>query len=347
MGYTILLRIELIVLTGFAMAFYRGWAFSPLYSWQSSTNIRHTLTSPRFAHSNATAPDLISSTNSKLIKKIKHLQKSSKKRQQYSQVIVEGPRMIRDLYQNSASQPLFQTIVVEESLYQEYCDMVHSQDTAETPLVLAATAHVLKSCTDTVANQGAVALLDLPKQATTVSKLSNQQNKLRNDLYLILDGVSDPGNVGTLLRSAAATNVTAVILLPGCCDVWNPKTVRSSMGTAFWTPIFTTMSWMEAQEMLRECQCQHVYAATMLDGGKSQCHYDVRWNSSSAIIIGSEGNGLSGDVRGSLQRDKSFLQAIHVPMHTSVESLNAGVCGSVILFECLRQRSQQSSQPSP
>ena len=166
---------------------------------------------------------------------------------------------------------------------------------------------------------------------------------------MLLDGVSDPGNVGTLLRTSVAVGVKSVLLLPGTCDVWNPKTVRSAMGATFYTPTRSVSSWEEAVQVLQdEYTCKAIWAATMLDeedgsGAVNTPHYEVDWKSqASALVIGSEGAGLSAEVREALETNsKNSIRAVHVPMENAMESLNAAVCGSVILFEYLRQQRQE------
>ena len=99
-------------------------------------------------------------------------------------------------------------------------------------------------------------------------------------------------------------------------------------------------SWKNALTTLKEWNVEAVYAATMIDGGSegggSQPHFNVDFvGQKSAIVIGSEGNGLSSEIRQAIQSET--VKAVHVPMCSGIESLNAGVCGSVILFEYSRQ----------
>ncbi|EED95766.1 predicted protein [Thalassiosira pseudonana CCMP1335] len=149
--------------------------------------------------------------------------------------------------------------------------------------------------------------------------------------YLILDGLSDPGNVGTLLRSCAASQVTALILLPNSCDVWNPKAVRSAMGASFRVPVLELTNADDKDGAL--------------DQKKSLAHFQVDWirhtkddsksGGGSAIILGREGEGLRREVRAAIKQGS--ISTVHIPMADGVESLNAAVCGSVIMFERMRQ----------
>ena len=260
----------------------------------------------------------ITSTKSQTVKKIQSLLQKRKKRHEFHSTVVEGPRMVLDLLNHPRTRPLVQQVLVSEDHWDEYASHL-----PEGLLVNPVAPDVLSACCDTVTPQGIVAIVDIPELPF----------EKQDSLYLVLDGVSDPGNLGTLLRSSVATGIAGVVLLPGSCDPWSPKAVRSAMGTTFHVPLQTCDSWSECVEWLQEERdCRSIYAATMADDSIS--HYDVDWTKSPvALVIGSEGQGLSEAVR-----SDERVQAVHVPMMPSViESLNAAVCGSVILFEYLRQ----------
>jgi tRNA G18 (ribose-2'-O)-methylase SpoU len=232
--------------------------------------------------------------------------------------------------------------------------------------IIQASYSVLRSCTDTIAHQGMLAVCDWPAfpQRPAVSYQSS--------FRLILDGVSDPGNLGTLLRSAAATNVDEVILLGpgGCCDPWNPKALRAASATTFLLPhLYTAPSYEDWYERMRRKKVQ-LYAATMMtivpedhdnDNGTStgttattttaarpsRAHSDIDWTDTrttsghKALILGNEGSGLSEFVKQRMMQDDpttTTIQPIHIPMpNAAVESLNVAVSGSVIMFERARQ----------
>ena len=334
--------------------------------------------------------DLITSTRSEIVKKIVRFQKNSpKKRQELQQVVVEGPRMIFDIL-NSQKHIRVHHILIDHLMWEDkYAPQLiplliqnkqattSSSSSAIPPHILLATPQVIRACTDIVTSQGMVAIVDRPQYTP---KPPQQQQQL----YLILDGIQDPGNVGALFRSAVAAGVVAgVMCLEGTCDPWNPKAVRSAMGTTFWLPPMqgddddsNNNSWEDACAQLAP---NRIYAATMLPKKKEEdsassrprntCYYDVNWtagasNETVALVIGSEGFGLSPAVRKAVERgfvslnrgyfDTIPVRAIHVPMEEAVESLNAAVCGSVILFEYqrqlrqrqLRQRQQQRKEKS-
>lgn len=212
---------------------------------------------------------------------------------------------------------------------------------------------VLDAVCDTVTPQGIVGIVNLPKEYTpppppTIIP-SHSKEEQKSKMYLLLDGISDPGNVGTLLRSSHAVGIEAVILLPHSCDVWNPKAVRSAMGTTFQVPIRSVSSWDECLELMELCGVtkERIFAATMegsvvssQESFDSMAHWDIDWlggtgMEASAICLGKEGTGLSPPVREAVSQ--GIIRSVHVPMEEGIESLNAAVCGSVILFEYFRQ----------
>lgn len=291
-------------------------------------------------YSSQRSTDLITSTKSATVKNIIALLKKRKKRSELQQTVVEGPRMIFDLLDNPKTRPLVQRVVVSvdrpewtERLISDYCN--ENSDL----LVCEASPEVMVAISDTVTPQGLVATIATPP-APSMTVAPNESID-KSSLYLLLDGVSDPGNVGTLLRSSVAVGVSAVVLLPGCCDVWNPKAVRSAMGTTFQVPILTVDSLEEAQGVMSNWGVDSIHAATMETSGSSESvpHYEVEWSDqtckASGLMVGSEGNGLSDEVRRAVASGE--IKAVHVPMEMGIESLNAAVCGSVILFEYHRQ----------
>ena len=303
-------------------------------------------------------PDILTSTSSNTVKRFKELQQKAKKRRETGETVIEGPRLVLDLLRHPHTRNLVQHIIVstdllDDKLQSELQDCLADINSYNDNIQLqTAMPHVLKACSDTVTPQGIVARVKMPQWNPQDIKASTTIRNGDAPLYLVLDGVSDPGNVGTLLRSSVAVGVRAVLLLPGCSDVWNPKAVRSAMTASFLVPTFAFDSWQRAFEQLQEWGCSNLWAATMLEEqGQviSSSHYDVFWGSGpNALIIGSEGKGLSKDIRQCLTttsssggdseiRQENAVRAVHVPMQGSIESLNAAVCGSVILFEYLRQ----------
>lgn len=148
-------------------------------------------------------------------------------------------------------------------------------------------------------------------------------------LIAVLDGVQDPGNVGTILRTAEAVGVTGAILLPGSADVYGEKTVRASMGAIFRLPVVT----MTAAELMSfaEDNGLHLYA-TALDR-RAKAHFAVNFEEPSMIVFGSEGSGVSKDIL-----DDDITETIYIPMAGGAESFNVAQASAIVLYETLRQR---------
>lgn len=181
---------------------------------------------------------------------------------------------------------------------------------------LPATAEVIAAATDTVTPQGVLAVARWPELRPT-----------RTGLQLVLDAVQDPGNVGTLLRTAEATGVTDVICMRGTVDVYSPKVVRSAMGAHFRLPLQQDVRWDELDIALGPAD--NIYIA---DAGGMMPYYAVDWRQPSVLIVCNEANGASDEAQ------QWATKSIAIPIETAVESLNAAVAGSVILFEAARQR---------
>jgi TrmH family RNA methyltransferase len=145
-------------------------------------------------------------------------------------------------------------------------------------------------------------------------------------LLLILDGIRNPGNLGTILRTACAAGVEGVLLAPGCVDPFNPKAIRGGMGAQLRLPIHRAR-WSEISNLSRNLR---VWLACPLG---TIAHTEVNWKHTSALIIGSEAKG-HGDSARALCSDQLFI-----PMTPGVESLNVAVAAGIILFEAARQRS--------
>jgi TrmH family RNA methyltransferase len=265
----------------------------------------------------------IQSTKSPTVKNIQALLKKNKKRQELGITVVEGPRMVMELLENDKTRHLVQQVLVSSDK-KEWIERLTQQHPAL--WIQQGTPEVLSACSDTVTPQGIVAIVSIPEFELKQPKFP---------IYLVLDGVSDPGNMGTLLRSSVAVGAAGVVLLPQCCDSWNPKALRSAMGCTFQIPILSVDSIQEARSILG---VETIYAATMDESGAqtSVPYYDVDWTATpSALVIGNEGSGLSDGVRKEVAN--GMIQATHVPMEAGIESLNAAVCGSVIMFEFRRQ----------
>ena len=147
------------------------------------------------------------------------------------------------------------------------------------------------------------------------------------DLYVILEDIQDPGNLGTIMRTAEGAGAAGVIMSRGCVDIYNPKTIRSTMGSAYRVPFLYVDDLKAAIEKIRSCKID-VYAAHL----KGETYYDDINYHRAAFLIGNEGNGLREETAALADR------YIKIPMSGQVESLNAAVSTAILMYEFRRQR---------
>ena len=147
-------------------------------------------------------------------------------------------------------------------------------------------------------------------------------------LYVVMDGVQDPGNAGTIIRTADAVGADGVILLKGTVDVYSDKAVRSTMGSIFYVPVYSGVTLDELTEFVQESGLQLL--ATALDE-MAKPHFQQDFTQGTAVVLGNEGNGVSQELLAAAQKT-------YIPMYGQAESLNVGMSAAIVLYEALRQR---------
>ena len=183
---------------------------------------------------------------------------------------------------------------------------------------------MLRALADTATPQGIVAVASIP--TFRVTALAPDA-----DLVLVLAQVRDPGNAGTLVRSAAAAGADCVVFSEGSVDPFGPKTVRASAGAVLRVPIDRSQPLAETVSILKE----KGFAIVAAEGRSKTPVYDVDMTGATAIVLGNEAWGLEPDL--------AFDTAASVPMEETVESLNVATAGSLFLFEAVRQRRLSSA----
>jgi RNA methyltransferase, TrmH family len=182
---------------------------------------------------------------------------------------------------------------------------------------------VLATLADTVNTQGLIVIAERPN--STAEQVFSPNDKI---LIVCLDAVQDPGNFGTVIRTAEAAGATGVAALRGSVDAFAPKTLRSSMGSAFRLPI---VERVEADLMLAMARTAEInVVAASADAGLIYSDYD--WLQSTAVIFGNEARGVDTEL---LERCDAQLR---IPLCAPVESLNVAAAAAVFLFEAARQR---------
>ncbi len=254
---------------------------------------------------------MITSTQNSKIKLVRALLGRAKERREASAFVVEGVRIVEEAINSNCE---FWFVLYDETLNERGGLQVESLKSRGVDVEMVSDS-LMKSLSETETPQGILAVLHF-----STLPIPDSLN-----FVLIPDQIRDPGNLGTLLRSAAATGVQAILLPPETTDAFAPKVVRSGMGAHFRLPIHS-MNWGEIKEKTKDLQ---IYLADM-DG--SSC-WETSFLQPLALIVGSEAEGASEEAR------KIATQNISIPMIGNVESLNAGVAGSVLMFEVIRQRS--------
>jgi len=267
--------------------------------------------------------NIIQSSENQKIKLVKKLQKERSARDLENKLVLEGLRLVSDAIHagNIPNLVLCSDEFIETKQGDYFVDFLRKN--AVTNIFFAKNT-ILKGCCDTQNPQGVVAVLQKPS-------LIFPRNP---NVLMVCDNIQDPGNLGTLIRTAACVGVDGVVLLGNCCDLWSPKTLRATMGAVFRVPIQMHRKWGELKQILCDLRLK-LYAA---DGGESVRYFDVDWTVPCALIVGSEANGLGQDIREDLS--KGDITGISIPLMNGVESLNVGVAGAMILGEISRQNIQ-------
>lgn len=255
--------------------------------------------------------NMITSSSNPQVKQLAALQKKTKERTAQDLFVVEGSKM----YQEAPAERLVQTFV-SESFYRKH--NAHSEHAQQVTIL---SDRVFESVSDTRTPQGVLCL---------VRQYHYEREDLLGEtpLLMILENLQDPGNLGTILRTAEGAGVTGILLGAGCVDLYNPKVIRSTMGSVYRMPFYYTedlhseLLWLRSRGVT--LYAAHLRGAGMYDG------QDYR--KPSGFLIGNESRGLTDETA-----DLADV-CIKIPMCGRVESLNAAVASSVLMYEANRQR---------
>lgn len=265
---------------------------------------------------------IISTSNAK-IKRIVQLRKKKKARDAEGVFLVEGIRMFREI-----PEKLLQEIYISESCEGKEGKEIRRRASACGIRPELVSDGVFAYLSDTQTPQGILCV---------VGQLSYSLEEVADAScphMLVLDRLQDPGNVGTILRTAEGAGVTGILLDGECADIYNPKTIRSTMGSIFRMPFYYIQDLEEGIRYLKKrgiC----TYAAH-LEGKRAYDEEDYR--KPCAFLIGNEGNGLRPEIA-----DLADTY-IRIPMAGEVESLNAAIASAVLMFEAGRQRRSRTAE---
>lgn len=256
---------------------------------------------------------MITSTSNVQVKRLLQLQRKSKARNEEQIFLVEGLRMFLEVPAERV-----QKVYISETLYNKKEQELNLDRFSVE--ILSDT--VFQYVSDTKTPQGILCIVQQKKYDI------DELLKLENPHFIVLDNLQDPGNLGTIVRTAEGAGVNAVFLSRESVDIYNPKTIRSTMGSIYRMPVIYVDDLLQLLSLFRQKGIKS-YAAH-LNGEKS---YDKEnYQSGTAILIGNEGNGLRDEVA-------SLADVwVQIPMQGQVESLNAAIAASILMFEVYRQR---------
>lgn len=256
---------------------------------------------------------MLTSLNNAKVKRVAELSKKAGARNKEDVFIVEGIRMFRE----APSDRIVECYVTEEFL--EKCDCMDRLSECSYELV---SEEVFKKISDTQTPQG---ILCVVKQYHY--RLEELLQK-ENPLLVLLEELQDPGNLGTILRTGEGAGIDGIIMSKKTVDIYNPKTIRATMGSIYRVPFLYTESLEQVLLQLKEKKI-HTYAAHLQ--GKE--YYDIQeWNEGCAFLIGNEGRGLKKETADLAEK------YIKIPMKGQLESLNAAVAAAILMYEAASKR---------
>lgn len=260
---------------------------------------------------------MITSTANAKIKQVIQWQSKAKERRRDNVYVVEGFKM----FEEAPVEQIKEVYLSEEA-------EKRAQEKKELREKLALTGYetvagdLFRKMSDTQTPQGILTVLRQPEYR--LEELITQ----RNALLIVLEDLQDPGNLGTIIRTGEGAGITGVIMSARTVDIFNPKTIRATMGSIYRVPFVYVDNLKETLQKLHK-QGIHTYAAHL----KGNTYYDTfSFRESTAFLIGNEGNGLQKETADMAE------EYLKIPMEGQVESLNAAIATSLLMYEAHRQR---------
>lgn len=266
---------------------------------------------------------MITACKNQHIKNLIQLNQKAKVRREQNKFAAEGLKMfleaplsqIREVYISESF-----AIQADSARKLEQCRQTETNGTV--CRIETVSEEVFRKISDTMTPQGILCVME----QTHYNK--KELYEAKSPLWVILEDLQDPGNVGTIIRTGEGAGITGVILTKGCVDIYNPKTIRATMGSIYRVPCFYTDNLPGEIEELQKRQVK-VHAAHL----RGEAWYDeLTYREGTAFLIGNEGNGLRAETAALAN---AYLK---IPMHGRVESLNAAAAASVLMYEAARQR---------
>lgn len=269
---------------------------------------------------------MISSTANAQIKKINKLKKQIQTRRQEGLFVVEGWKMVSEALSHGLVTHLYIREQERESYESRLFEMGGWTLSVDVPTAFVADS-VFRQLSDTVAPQGILAVVRMPRYDREEVVQAQAGGIYEQAKLLVLENIQDPGNMGTILRTAEGAGISGIVLGKGCVDLFNPKVVRATMGSLFRVPCYFCDDIVSEVTALKERG--FTFYAAHLRGGKMYCELDYRGKL--GILIGNEANGLSESL--SALADVK----VKIPMEGRLESLNAAISAALFAYEVYRK----------
>jgi TrmH family RNA methyltransferase len=273
---------------------------------------------------------LITSPSNPRISKVQTLH-TTRGRKKHGLFLMEGPNLFEALL---AAQVVPSEIYYQPALLGHtdrgglLLEHLQQQPTLSGNCLIEVSERVIESISETQTSQGIVCVL--PLNVLDYARIQARRIPAYRPALLILDTLTDPGNMGTILRTALAADVERVLLTPDCTDFYSPKVLRAATGAHLQLPVETNLSWAAIGERVAT-HCGHNPRVLLAEARASCRYYDLDLTKPFALIIGNEAHGPS---------QAAHALATHflsIPLANDVESLNAATAAGIILYEAVRQ----------
>lgn len=261
---------------------------------------------------------MITSLSNKSVKEVVQLSAKARERNKQDLFVVEGIKMFRE-----APADRIEKVYISNRVEKEIWGQYEARLSGMSYEIVS--DEVFAKMSDTKTPQGILCLVR--QYHYRIEELLARKNE-KQLLFILLEDIQDPGNLGTIIRTGEGAGVDGIIMSSQTADLYNPKTIRSTMGSVYRVPFIYTQDLRETMRILQN-QGVSIYAAH-LGGGGYYDEYDYRRHT--AFLIGNEGNGLKEETAGGAD------VCLRIPMEGEVESLNAAVASSVLMYEAYRQR---------
>ncbi|MGC9394870.1 MAG: TrmH family RNA methyltransferase [Anaerolineae bacterium] len=248
------------------------------------------------------------------MRRVQTLERSTRRRYHEGLFVAEGLRLVQEIL--TAGLPLHEVFYTAAFVEGESGRDLIAACVQRTKACWEVSAEVMQALADTETPQGILVVLPIPDLHCDAA----------TPLTLIPDGIRDPGNLGTMLRTAWAAGVSQVLLPPGTVDYTNPKVVRAGMGAHFYLSIHR-VAWQDIRASLRGVQ------VWLAEAGPGTPYDAVNWRGGVALVVGGEAEGASPEGRA-----LAAGRHVTIPMARGVDSLNAAMAAVIVLFEAARQR---------